>query len=358
MPRVIGVVGTAKNTGKTTTILHLLRQGHIKNIPIALVGIGYDGEDIDNVTRLPKPRIFMEKGMFVATSEKCLELSTAELRVISRTGFMTPLGEVVTAKIEDPGLVVVSGPNQAVGLRGVIEEFSSTGVALILIDGSINRIIPLMEADVLVFATGASRNSDISKLTHEMKAIHEIFRLPEAPAEARLMKDANTISILSLNGEIQSIPITSIYDSQDIELLNQALRKESRYVYIPGIVSLGALKIFASEFSSRIASKAFIFPNAGHILAEGHPCDFAQLIPLLESLEIEIRILRSVPLAAVTINPFYARWSPQETKYISCAVNKKELERTMSAILPIPVFNIKEGASDRRLFELLTTSLC
>jgi cobyric acid synthase len=44
----VGIIGTAKNDGKTTTLSALLRS--LKNRKIAVTGIGYDGEEIDNIT--------------------------------------------------------------------------------------------------------------------------------------------------------------------------------------------------------------------------------------------------------------------------------------------------------------------
>ncbi|MBU4562316.1 hypothetical protein KKB17_02785, partial [bacterium] len=56
--KVLGILGTAKNTGKTTTTSALLEIANNKNLSVGITSIGYDGEDIDNITGLPKPRIF------------------------------------------------------------------------------------------------------------------------------------------------------------------------------------------------------------------------------------------------------------------------------------------------------------
>jgi hypothetical protein len=55
---VVGIAGTAKNTGKTTTLSAIM--GEARKEPALVLGltsIGYDGEGFDNVTGLPKPRI-------------------------------------------------------------------------------------------------------------------------------------------------------------------------------------------------------------------------------------------------------------------------------------------------------------
>ncbi|MCC6548479.1 MAG: hypothetical protein IT279_00265, partial [Ignavibacteriaceae bacterium] len=61
-----GIIGTAKNTGKTTTLNWLMKQQG--STGIAVTGIGYDGEERDNITMLPKPRLRFEEGVIVATA--------------------------------------------------------------------------------------------------------------------------------------------------------------------------------------------------------------------------------------------------------------------------------------------------
>ena len=82
---IIGIVGTAKNTGKTTTLAALIREAGRRRERIGVTGIGYDGEEIDTVTGLPKPRLLLQPGTIVATSERCLRTTSAEYTVIKRT---------------------------------------------------------------------------------------------------------------------------------------------------------------------------------------------------------------------------------------------------------------------------------
>ena len=62
MTRIVGIAGTAKNTGKTTALNALLRAAHEHGTLVGVTSIGYDGESIDTVTGLPKPSIFLEAG--------------------------------------------------------------------------------------------------------------------------------------------------------------------------------------------------------------------------------------------------------------------------------------------------------
>jgi len=110
--KVLGILGTAKNTGKTTTTSALLEIANKKNLSIGITSIGYDGEDIDNITGLPKPRIFTKKGILIATTNNCIKAGTAVIEILEETKFYTALGNIVIGKITKEGLVVIAGPNK------------------------------------------------------------------------------------------------------------------------------------------------------------------------------------------------------------------------------------------------------
>ena len=57
--KVISIVGNTKNAGKTTVLNYYLEKF---DKPIGLSSIGLDGEEIDQVNFLEKPRIFVDKG--------------------------------------------------------------------------------------------------------------------------------------------------------------------------------------------------------------------------------------------------------------------------------------------------------
>ena len=55
--RVIAIVGRGKNVGKTTTLNHILKL-YSDEEGISITSIGYDGEDIDNITHNAELAIF------------------------------------------------------------------------------------------------------------------------------------------------------------------------------------------------------------------------------------------------------------------------------------------------------------
>lgn len=110
----VGIVGTWKNTGKTTTLSYLLSKLINKKLRIAVTGIGYDGEEIDNITALPKPRLLFERDTVVTTSEKCLKNVDLFYKILEKTEHKTALGNVLIVETLSPGMIVVAGPNKKV----------------------------------------------------------------------------------------------------------------------------------------------------------------------------------------------------------------------------------------------------
>ena len=101
--RVIGILGTAKNTGKTTTLNYLLKWLNTKEIKVGLTSIGYDGEDIDNITGLPKPRIAAQQDNVIATAENCISTFKDNIKIIEKTSVNTSLGKILIGKVKRDG---------------------------------------------------------------------------------------------------------------------------------------------------------------------------------------------------------------------------------------------------------------
>jgi hypothetical protein len=114
----LGIAGTAKNTGKTTTTTAaILQELRMRGVPLFITSIGYDGENLDNITGLPKPKLRVELGDIIATAAKCFKISTASFRMLAETEVCTPLGKVWIAEVKKPGLAVTAGPGGKVRIQ-------------------------------------------------------------------------------------------------------------------------------------------------------------------------------------------------------------------------------------------------
>ncbi len=330
---VIGVVGTAKNTGKTTTLSYLMHHALKQGVRVGVTGIGYDGEEIDTITFLPKPRLYLSKGTIVTTSEGCLRNSSAQWKIIERTGMHTALGEILILEITQPGMVVVAGPNRRTSLKQAVQRMASLGVDLLLVDGSLNRLAPMAIVDSVVFTTGASRNIDCSVLAEEMRVVERIFSYPVDPSPALTPLHIT----ISGNGEASTIPISSLLDVQDAEAVTQKISTGIKIITIPGLVSTIALTRLLTNLQSKKIEITLSDPFTFLLSAE--PLELASLLSSIEKSSCTVSYVRKPRLAAITINPFYPK--PTGTNFASAFVDKEIMMATMRAALLSPLFNVK-----------------
>ncbi len=298
---ILGIAGTAKNTGKTTTLAALLEEGRRRGILPGLTGIGYDGEERDTVTNLPKPRIQVYPGMVVTTSERCLHVSTARGEILSRTGFFTPLGEVLILRITKPGLLVVAGPNKTADLAAVCSEMEGAGAGMVLVDGSLNRIAPFSIAHGVVFATGAARSTDVEVVRREVLGIESIFSYGTASVKTPAHRG------IWMAGEEVRVHLagSGVHGRADIENAVGKLPAGVRSMEISGVITEEGLRALAGTAQRGETGGALILDDPIKVLIGGDPsvmaghlraCADAGLSPLYRARPL---------LCGITANPSY-----------------------------------------------------
>lgn len=351
MVKIIGIAGTAKNTGKTTTTTALIEEINKRGMNIGITSIGYDGEEIDNVTGLPKPRIRLRQGTLVAISEKCLKTSSAEIKIIEKTNLITPLGKIIVGKIVGDGLVVLAGPNKSRDLKTINCILKEKNCNLIIVDGALNRLAPMVETHGIILATGAARNYDINLLARETKAIINIFELNKID---KALKDVKCIVLQTGNKGIKRLNSTSLITketaSEIINYYNQTDKVE--FVYIPGIVSAEILEEFIDKTAKIIRGTTIVLTDPIKLLVSGNPIHINNLIEKVRTLGGDFAVTKNIPVLCVTINPFYPAYRFNHETYFPDYVDADMLKRTMEKYIDIPVINVvKEGAE--KIFSII-----
>lgn len=344
-PVAIGVVGTAKNTGKTTTLSHLMDRAHHSGRKTAVTGIGYDGEEIDTITMLPKPRLYLYESTILTTAEMCLKRSPVEYRIILRTGISTALGELLIVEVTKSGYIVVAGPNKAAALRTVLDYIKELKRDLVFVDGSINRVMPMSIVDRLIFATGAARSAEIPFLTAEMKAIEFLFRPGVAPGQF----NGEKVSIVRNNDNPVELPLRSVIDEEDVDLIRSELSPGSNKIIIPGLISKDALRQIDKIIINNPEKIQLVLSSPFTLLLTENAMG---IVPVVESLigkGITISYLRKPHLLGVTVNPFYPLYDRE--RFADAYIDKNNLMNEMQKNLSIPVFNVMEDTGDK-LFRL------
>lgn len=346
--KTIGVIGTAKNTGKTTTLSFLLKGFQSRGLNIAVTGIGYDGEEIDNITSLPKPRLHFEKNCILATSEKCLQNTDAEYIILEETKFATALGKIFIVEITKPGKVVIAGPNTVKSLNHIIEIVKSlNNIDILLVDGSLNRISPMYILDKLIFTTGASRNTLLNNLVLEMSAIEKVF------AHSIYNDGFNGDDNLRIvyDGVVINLYHSTLVDDDDFLVIACSLNNKVEKIVVPGILSIEALIKHLPVIKKKVnKSFEFIFNSPIQLLLTEDISRLTALLKLFNENDIFIRFRYKPDLAAVTINPFYPKL--ENYKFIPSYLDKEQFYLEMSGVLNTPVFNVMENNAEK-LFNLL-----
>jgi hypothetical protein len=274
----LGVLGTAKNTGKTTTLNALLKC--LSKKLLALTSIGFDGEDLDHITGLPKPKVFVEEGSFVVTSEEAAKHSTARLHLLRRFDIRTALGSICLYRVRGSGTVVLVGPYSSEDLLTIKEVLEKDMVEVFLIDGAINRIVPFQHSDFVILAVGASRSTNLDFLLSETRVIVKALRLPIDGRDRRIVE---------------------------------------------GLVSLEKL--------SSLRGEHILVESPMHILLTDELTKLEQLLN-----ETDVAVMRKPELLCVTVNPCYPERRMEG--YALARIDLSELSKAIERELEVPCLNV------------------
>ncbi len=321
--KTIGFVGTAKNTGKTTTALHVLAQVRAAGLPAALTSIGFDGETLDHITGLPKPRYFVQPGDWVASAQTCLQAGTARFETILPTGLQTILGEVMLARVSSGGYALLAGPNRRVDLQQLLARIRGLGAALTIVDGALNRLAALTAADGVVVSTGAAFDEQISGLAAHAAAVESLFHLPENAAPG--MFDPGRVTLQDAAGVEQHLAAGSVLDAGTAQQIADWLAAHpSGTCLTPGVFDP---RLFAHLLGQvpNLQGASFVFGSPLNLLASGSPLEWRTSLAELAARGGRAACLRPSRLYFMTVNPFYPRYLQKTGQYTPAYVDKIDL---------------------------------
>lgn len=273
----VSLVGLSKNAGKTVTLNRLIRAAAALGIPLGLLSTGRDGEAVDAVTELPKPRIWAPEGALVATAAAGGPdggraaagddpESRARVAVLRETGVTTPLGPVVIGRVERAGQVLLVGPGSAARIAALLDELEAAGAALCLVDGSFDRRAAAAPAVTgrAVLAAGAAYSASMEATVSQVRYLLELFDLPEAPAAPR---ERPPVCLLPPDGPPAPVPVRS--GLADPERVAEAVAgaPPGTALCLTGALTDGLLKALLAR---RLARVPILVPDPTHVLADRH----------------------------------------------------------------------------------------
>jgi len=308
--KVISMIGMGKNVGKTTVLNYIIK--HFWNqLTLGLTSIGYDGEEIDNITRTQKPRIAIPKHTIFATSTIGLEQSRIKYEVLKKTNMMTPLGEIYIVRALTDGQILLTGPSTKSQIKQILKIFQDYKVDLSLIDGAFGKMMQSDSylADASILSTGTAFHLDIDKLVSE--TIYRVSLYSEDYLYRGLnFADQLTITVKSALGNEAEVA--------------KLLTSEKRVLNLEGALTD---KLMMEILRQDLENREFLI-----VLKNPTMCFLSKEIYQLGiTKNIHIKFLETTKILAITVNPVAPTGE---------SIASEELIAAFRKITNIPVYDV------------------
>ncbi len=298
--KYLAIIGLAKNSGKTVTFNKIIDEAAETGLKPVLMSYGRDGEKTDAVTGQKKPRIRVLPGCIFITAEGALERSDITASLVKKTGLNTVLGDInIYRSAGKGGYIELAGVNSNIQLKKIKKLIRNRG-DLFLVDGAVDRrssAVPLL-TEGFILATGAVVGNT-EELVVE-KTLDEVRKLTlpktDDPVLIKYARD------LFKKGEGAVVEYNYKYGilTPD-ETFGNIQQIKSLKILNPGALILnGALvNAFVEEliFSLKLKNCKIIVKDFTRVFLD------TQNMNLLKKYNIELQVLHSTRLVAVTVNP-------------------------------------------------------
>ncbi len=313
--RAVGIVGLAKNTGKTTTLNYLIKQ--YQHEKLGLTSIGLDGETLDQVNYLPKPKIMVYPTMVVATAKSCLKHSTAKIHILKETSLDTALGPIVIGEVYEEGTMMLAGPTTNREMNQLLSELKSY-TTRIFVDGAFNRMTfsSISELDGIILATGAAFSTRMEETVMKTALFVHVFNAKTPENDLHIQGSM----MIKTEHNTWSIDHKSIHE---FEHAIQTIRDKIELIYIKGAITQ---KLMNMVLETRWENMTLVIDDPTKMLIH-HSWMHA-----IQKLHLHIQVLKPIPLLWITMNP----WSPSGDGY-----DEKEFYQALNEVIHMPIDNVK-----------------
>jgi len=278
-------IGMSKNAGKTTAMNAYIKKNNPHNI--ALTSIGLDGENLDQITFLPKPKIMIKPGMVCATAKDCLNGANFTYKIIKNLNIFSAMGDIVIVEILSEGNILLAGPTTKKELTKVIETLK-TYKPIVYIDGALNRKTFAANhlIDTIILSIGASYHTQMQTTIDDALVLINQLSLK---ASNTFLKEPPVAFILQTENK------TIISKEKDKHVIKSALKKHRpKMMYIKGAVTKYLIDTFIEE---RVDTFTLIVDDATKLLIHQKAFDY------LNKLNIKIEVIHPLTIECITVNP-------------------------------------------------------
>jgi len=298
--RSLAVIGLVKNAGKTTVVNALMAHCDHR---FGLTSLGLDGEQVDHLTGLAKPRIAPPQGTLVATTRGSLERSRYAMEVLEELPFHTPLGRVVIGRAGNDGQVEVSGPTTLAELRFTVERLRAHGAEQVLVDGAINRLGSASPrvSDGAVVATGGMVGDTLDEVIETTVATLDVLTLPEVSETTRdlisaeLSESARAV-VVNAHGQATRLELDTVI-GEGVTVAREVERLATRTLFIGGALTREFVEDLTRVLPPRRALRVVVRDATVLVLPPA-------TVSLFARRGIALEVLRPLKVLALTANPF------------------------------------------------------
>ncbi|MBT9130742.1 MAG: hypothetical protein DDT42_00822 [candidate division WS2 bacterium] len=338
-PIVLAIGGLAKNTGKTTALKKIISELKEKGKLFLLTGIGYDGESFDLITGLPKPRFYLETGNYLLTTagldayqwanRNMQKQNQGIYTVIQEFDIKNPLGDLVLGEIKESGYFLLAGPNKGHDLERAINSITLNPSPLTLIDGAINRLVPLSVSTKLILALGASYSTNFDYLSQTAQALQYLFS-PKLPPNPQI----NISQHLYFRDDegVKTYPFTSLFTINTLDKIVREIKGKIKELFVPGIVSSSIFEKINPYFDH---DAVFWLKNPFVLMATNNAIYWKESFC---KVNVRVCFYQSPQLIAFTLNPFYPYY--ESGKFHPRYLPAELLMEKISSSVDIPVFDV------------------
>ncbi len=343
----LSLIGLSKNVGKTTTTNYLLEtlisQRLYRAEEIAITSLGLDGEAIDALTGLPKPRYLPQTGILVVTTADLLhqaENEGAQFHHLQEFPGRTALGPVILARVSRAGQIIIAGPTLLSQLRGVLDKLEAYGARLSIIDGAINRLgaaAPTI-SDACIVCTGTSAGATPEIVARRTTDVFTRLTVPQSSwtdeykkilaGERLVMFSPGTHdeNVLGYTGDAEP--------ASEASWIVEGMQSRKNVVYL----LRGA---FTEELSREILRQLSQEPASNcqsELIVSDGTRIFCHTVTLrrLESRGLRIKVATPIRILALTINPYTPEYSCQPRHLLNALVRHLPDKR-------VPIVDVVSG---------------
>ncbi len=347
---VIGIIGTAKNTGKTTTFNAVARYLRQSKRDLVLTSIGYDGEDLDTITGLPKPRVDVEPQDTVITAHPLLQSSTARFQQVIDTGVRCALGSVCVALAATPGKIVLAGPTSTKDVATVLgyvtrEPKTKEKGRIVLLDGALSRMSPMTLATHMLVATGAARYRFPGFVVQGMEDLWSAFSLP---VEKKVSPHLLWSQGLWVNGSAQCLfEAVRHLDRQRSGSAAGFDKPDELIIRIDGVVNPELLDGFLARLDAHgIREIAMSFQHPIHLLLSGDPAMWRSIVLSGRRGGYRVSVSCSSQILGFTVSPYFPEYNQSKREYVASYVSPGQFLREIRSLTALPCTDlVLEGTS-------------